>query len=129
MDCPACKEAMIVLELEEVEIDYCPGCGGIWLDEGELELLLEEAAAGFWATFQADHKTKEKSRRCPICSRKMAKVLGGGTEKIRVDKCKRDHGLWFDGGELEAVLAQAGGETDNRVLDLLKDMFAKQNKS
>ena len=44
MDCPVCKNAMITLELEEVEIDYCTDCGGIWLDSGELELLLEEPA-------------------------------------------------------------------------------------
>ena len=31
---------MIVLELESVEIDYCLSCSGIWLDAGELELLL-----------------------------------------------------------------------------------------
>ena len=44
MDCPVCKSAMIVLELDEVEIDYCTDCQGIWLDAGELELLLEDAA-------------------------------------------------------------------------------------
>jgi Zn-finger nucleic acid-binding protein len=32
---------MIILELDKVEIDHCLLCGGIWLDEGELELLLE----------------------------------------------------------------------------------------
>ncbi len=42
MDCPVCKNAMITLELQEVEIDYCIDCGGIWLDAGELELLLGE---------------------------------------------------------------------------------------
>jgi len=42
MDCPVCKNAMITLELQEVEIDYCTDCGGIWLDAGELELLLGE---------------------------------------------------------------------------------------
>ena len=39
MDCPACKEPLIVLELNEVEIDNCVSCGGIWLDKGELERL------------------------------------------------------------------------------------------
>jgi len=34
MDCPVCKNAMITLELSEVEIDYCADCGGIWLDAG-----------------------------------------------------------------------------------------------
>ena len=33
---------MITLELEDVEIDHCLDCGGIWLDAGELELLLDE---------------------------------------------------------------------------------------
>lgn len=28
-----------------VEIDYCPACRGIWLDRGELDKLLEKAAA------------------------------------------------------------------------------------
>lgn len=28
-----------------VEIDYCPACRGIWLDRGELDKLLERAAA------------------------------------------------------------------------------------
>lgn len=42
MDCPVCKEPMIVLELNEVEIDYCSSCRGIWLDAGELALLLED---------------------------------------------------------------------------------------
>lgn len=40
MNCPVCKNAMIVLELREVEIDYCLVCKGIWLDKGELERLL-----------------------------------------------------------------------------------------
>ena len=44
MDCPVCKNAMIVLELDEVEVDYCTECEGIWLDAGELELLLGDAA-------------------------------------------------------------------------------------
>jgi len=28
-----------------VEIDYCPTCRGIWLDRGELDKLLDKAAA------------------------------------------------------------------------------------
>jgi Zn-finger nucleic acid-binding protein len=42
MDCPVCQDAMITLELSDVENDYCTDCGGIWLDAGELELLLGE---------------------------------------------------------------------------------------
>ena len=41
MNCPVCKNPMVVLELDQIEIDHCLHCGGIWLDAGELELLLE----------------------------------------------------------------------------------------
>ena len=43
MDCPVCKNLMITLELDEVEIDHCLDCGGIWLDSGELEQLIGNA--------------------------------------------------------------------------------------
>ena len=43
MQCPVCNEAMIVLEYEQVEIDHCTSCKGIWLDAGELELLAEDS--------------------------------------------------------------------------------------
>ena len=45
MDCPVCEVPMIVFELEEIETDYCTECKGIWLDAGELEILLEDAEA------------------------------------------------------------------------------------
>jgi len=43
MICPACKNDMIVVEHEDIELDYCTNCNGVWFDSGELELLLEAA--------------------------------------------------------------------------------------
>lgn len=40
--CPRCKEALQAKRLKQarsVEIEVCPTCQGIWLDEGELEAL------------------------------------------------------------------------------------------
>lgn len=46
MKCPACVNTLLVMsERQGVEIDYCPQCRGIWLDRGELDKLLERAAA------------------------------------------------------------------------------------
>mgnify|MGYP001191338686 CR=1 FL=1 len=46
MNCPHCPDTKLVLsERQNVEIDYCPECRGIWLDRGELDKLLERAAA------------------------------------------------------------------------------------
>lgn len=46
MKCPHCAEATLVMtERQGVEIDYCPQCRGVWLDRGELDKLLDRAAA------------------------------------------------------------------------------------
>ena len=46
MKCPSCAETTLVMaERQGVEIDYCPSCRGIWLDRGELDKLLDKAAA------------------------------------------------------------------------------------
>lgn len=46
MKCPICTDTPLVLaERQGVEIDYCPACRGIWLDRGELDKLLDRAAA------------------------------------------------------------------------------------
>lgn len=46
MKCPTCVNALLVMsERQGVEIDYCPQCRGVWLDRGELDKLLDRAAA------------------------------------------------------------------------------------
>lgn len=46
MYCPVCKDVELKMsERSGVEIDYCPNCRGIWLDRGELDKLIERAAA------------------------------------------------------------------------------------
>jgi len=129
VDCPICKnEPMIVLELNEVEIDYCLNCKGIWLDAGELELLLGSSTETeeFLNSFNIDDQTKEKKLKCPICNKKMEKTLVIGDKKVRIDKCKANHGIWFESGELEDILKMASFGKDDKILILLKDMFGKK---
>lgn len=43
MNCPICNETLLMTNRQEVEIDYCPECRGIWLDRGELDKIIERA--------------------------------------------------------------------------------------
>ena len=43
--CVECKLPLVVEILDGVEIDRCEECGGVWLDQGELEQLREEFEA------------------------------------------------------------------------------------
>ena len=125
MRCPACDELMIVLELDEIEIDYCTSCEGIWLDGGELELLLEEASEKeeLLSSLKAAGSSDEKKIRCPICFRKMEKVFIGKENKILLDRCKNHHGLWFNKGELYEVVKLGSLDEENKILTLLREIF------
>jgi hypothetical protein len=126
VNCPACGKPMVVLELDRVEVDHCISCGGIWLDGGELELLLEDAAErdAFLRSFQKDEECSERSRKCPICSRRMEKIRVGKEGRVCIDRCRRQDGLWLDRGELEEVFKMNRFGSHHRVLVLLREMFA-----
>ncbi|MHC4114871.1 MAG: zf-TFIIB domain-containing protein [Planctomycetota bacterium] len=127
MDCPVCKKAMITFELEQVEVDNCTSCGGIWLDAGELEILLGDSAEakGLLASFKVDKKCREKKRKCPICLKNMEKILTGPSESaLLLDKCPKGDGLWFDKGELKDVLKGGSFDKENKIVNILTAIFA-----
>jgi Zn-finger nucleic acid-binding protein len=116
MLCPVCKIPAIIVEYDQIELDYCPNCCGVWFDAGELELLLDAAGPGGSGAFldtvlgSKAVGAKEKKRRCPICNLKMKKSFVDGQNKMLVDICPDQHGIWFDGGEMERLLTSLAGE-------------------
>jgi Zn-finger nucleic acid-binding protein len=119
---------MITLELADVEVDHCLGCGGIWLDAGELELLMDDAerAKTLLGSFRENAASREQLRKCPICDKKMTKVVVGNTAPLLlIDKCRRGDGLWFDRGELQDILNRVEFDETSRIQRLLADMFGQ----
>ena len=51
MRCPKCGMEMVELEFEGVKIDKCSECLGIYLDDGELDQLLEQKKEGVFGRF------------------------------------------------------------------------------
>ncbi len=43
INCPRCNIKMEKLKKEEVTLDICKRCGGMWLDKGETEKLIKIA--------------------------------------------------------------------------------------
>lgn len=141
--CPVCHELMMVLEADKIEIDYCGICRGVWLDEGELEMLLEgaEQKDRFLKSFKIEKRISEKRNRCPVCRKKMDKIsflsrfgkgISGNNErsagknenKIVIDRCPIYHGIWFDRGELSQALAEGGLPENHKIRRLLEHVFS-----
>lgn len=44
MQCPVCKDQQLLMNTrQDIEIDYCPKCRGVWLDRGELDKIIERS--------------------------------------------------------------------------------------
>ena len=135
MKCPACKSPMIVVEHEQIELDYCVDCSGVWFDAGELELLLETmqlegtilSLDSVLTTPEAG--SPEKKRKCPICGRKMKKATVGHEPEVLIDACAGGDGLWFDKGEVGQLITQLPdktpeeGDSQGRVINFLGEVF------
>ncbi|MGB5287870.1 MAG: hypothetical protein WBN42_05225, partial [Ignavibacteriaceae bacterium] len=66
---------------------------------------------------------------CPICGKRMNKVLIGEQNQVLIDKCRKDHGLGFDKNELKSVIENASENRENKVINLLKQMFEDSSRS
>lgn len=130
MLCPTCRQAMVILELNNVEIDHCITCGGIWLDSGELEILLNglNNKNTLLTSFKTRMSSSEPLKKCPNCFKKM-QVVSYGTkpEEVIVDKCIQDCGIWFDRHELFKLIEMGGldNENKNSIRNLLSNIFKK----
>lgn len=108
MDCPACKQPLIVVEHTGIEVDWCPACKGLWFDAGELELLAEMAQREFAMPVPDPAAPPQAAgtpvRTCPRCPAKMSMQTIAGSPPVQVDLCPRGHGIWLDQGELSALI-------------------------
>ena len=117
MNCLRCDREMREEDYEEVPIDRCPGCQGIWLDRIELLPILDRREeqfgvaerAAFHRLEEAFHREEEKIDlrsdkflHCPVCSERMSKTRYPYAMSIVIDRCKK-HGIWLDKGEIDLV--------------------------
>jgi hypothetical protein len=67
MKCPVCDNVNLMMsERQGVEIDYCPGCRGIWLDRGELDKIIDKSSQpAAQPKPNDDHGDKQRSYEAP----------------------------------------------------------------
>lgn len=114
----------MVLEYDSVEVDHCVSCGGVWLDASEVDLLFgdADASAAFLHALDPGQVEKDRRLRCPTSGKPMRKGRIGGAHPVTYDYSP--HGLWFDRGELAAVLqAEELEPGTERVVAWLREVF------
>jgi Zn-finger nucleic acid-binding protein len=105
MKCPGCANEMVQVEVQSIEIDRCPACGGIVLDKGESEAIesLGLARVIEGGVADAGDPTRTASAHCHACNRHMIALRGAGD--VEYDWCDGCERVFFDRGELTAFEA------------------------
>jgi Zn-finger nucleic acid-binding protein len=124
-------------------LQECPGCDGLWLDRDAFERLCAERASQAAVLAHREHGTPARParppgpiryRRCPRCGKFMNRVNFARHSGVVLDVC-RDHGLFFDRGELHDLVAfiQGGGldraraREQERLADQRRELVALQS--
>ncbi len=110
--CPRCATDLVGRLIDEVLIDECTGCHGVWVNMTALERVIEERRQARAEQILGSLAPAETSAqpaggamyiRCPECDVVMNRRMFARGSGIIVNVC-RNHGTWFDGGELPAVI-------------------------
>ncbi|MBX3365341.1 MAG: zf-TFIIB domain-containing protein [Phycisphaeraceae bacterium] len=108
ISCPKCHIVMVRLDADGVAIDRCDKCGGVWLDAGELTMLLKFSGDKKQLIEQIDigAATEEVQRHsvgimlCPRDKSAMNTVADRKQQHIEFEVCMVCCGVFFDAGEL-----------------------------
>jgi hypothetical protein len=114
--CPKCKTSLSDTIFNNVEVDYCPKCLGLWFEEEELRLAkdakdkeLKWVDVDIWQD-EKKFKISQGIRLCPQCRMPLYEVYYGGSEnlpagrQVIVDVCNLCHGIWLDRGEFIKII-------------------------
>ena len=130
MRSPGSGQEMIIVEVNGVELDVCPAGTGVWFDADELRQLFlivgaPEELLELDQRLERLPKRNGPMRRCPRCGARMWHVATPGRDgRVVLDACPHDHGLWFDPGELEAIMQVHLADEDESLIRVREHLGA-----
>jgi uncharacterized protein len=107
--CMKCTSVLDKARIEDVEVDLCPTCGGLWLDHGEIDRLGKKMGSEIDRlrkllaprAGEAPPVPSDVTTVCPACTAKVREVKLG---PVTIDICTKCKGVFLDRGELDAAL-------------------------
>ena len=104
MDCPKCSGRMEPVTFDDIEINRCTACGGMWFDLLEHEHLRDRRgseAVDTGSTSLGREHNKIGDIDCPKCGVRMLKMVDAHQPHIWYEMCATCYGIYFDAGEFK----------------------------
>lgn len=92
----------------DASVEVCTQCKGVFLDKGELAQFIPNKKKVALLQARGLEDLNQVSAKCPKCDVNMFEGKAPGF-KTTLDHCARCNGLWFDRGELHAMIKAATG--------------------
>ena len=105
MKCPNCQNILEAKNYLGIPMDVCPKCGGMWLDQNELDQLEDQAYDEDDSKGSLDFDVTESKRVCPKCQAKL-KEFNYRLDDVKLEFCPNGDGYFLDKGEEERVLSE-----------------------
>lgn len=101
-------------QYEGVDVSLCPKCRGVWLNFQNLHQIIrtesrvwteQQRAEILQQTVKAGVPQQELDRHldCPECGELMPAMNYQYSSGIIINKCRHQHGVWLDSGELSKI--------------------------
>ena len=124
MKCPKCAAEMELVTFEDVTVDRCTGCKGIWFDASEQKLL--KAKKGAEAIDIGDVAVGKKMDKindinCPRCLKPMIRMVDVDQHHIDYEACTTCFGIFLDAGEFKDL-------KNYTISDYLRGLFSHRKK-
>ena len=103
MQCPKCQHGMSEVTHDNITIDRCSHCEGLWFDADEAFQLRDIGGGEKLDTGDPGEGWKWDSRadiNCPRCGQEMEKAADPQQTHIWYERCQ-DHGMFMDAGEFK----------------------------
>ncbi|MBC7880063.1 MAG: zf-TFIIB domain-containing protein [Anaerolineae bacterium] len=105
MKCPRCTiYDLKTVKIEDLEVDQCEECLGIWCDIGEMKALVEQTNLGdLKITGKPGGLRTIVPLSCPRDGKTLVMIKDLKAADIEIDICPTCAGRWLDGGELDRL--------------------------
>ncbi len=104
MDCPRCSVEMAELKSDDLVLNRCAQCGGLWGDVADVNRLLLHNNMPALQSLGGRVNPDAAEGQCPDCHVDLLAVEGGDRRSLRYDTCESCGGIFFQvEGEVEGV--------------------------
>ena len=123
MKCPRCDTDLDEVKFQEIVIDQCRACAGIWFDFAELERILSRDAHAMRRLLPDEGLPPVPDvdiLPCPRCDDTLIRMWIE-PEHVRYYTCLTCYGRWLDGSEIQRIAGRSLAIKFERLFQLLLD--------